>query len=191
MRERAWRLMRGAQVHNFLQNETRTGEKTCITLMIINRMWLIRTTTKNCGGVAHVAPHSGAIPAHRSHAAGCFKTLSPLLFAHFYLSTSFIAPSSSSTPTYNPSFQMTSYLKKEKKQNITKGPGIAIISPMCLPPLSPFFRPQIHPKKRAKDVERWIISPRYNLTVTLRCHLLRRTALLMSPTLHVSHFPAN
>ena len=56
---------------------------------------------------------------------------------------------------------------------------------------TPSLRLLIHPLKRAKDVERWIISPRYNLTVTLRCHLLQRTALLMSPTLHVSHFPAN
>lgn len=99
------------------------------------------------------------------------------------------------TATYNPSFLMRNLKhththahhswKKKKK-------ALALqLHPLYLPPLSPSLRPLILPKKRAKDVERWLISPRYNLTVTLRCHLLWRTALFMSSTLHVSHFPAN
>lgn len=85
-------------------------------------------------------------------------------------------------------------MKNLKHTHITlgkkKGIGIAIIPslPSSRLPLSP---PTDPPQKRAKDVERWLISPRYNLTVTLRCHLLWCTALLMSSTLHVSHFPAN
>ena len=142
-----------------------------------------------CCCVVNRVLHDRDVSAHCGQVMldGCFKTPPP----HSISPTSFIPPSSSSTPTYNPSFLMRhltktphhSWQKKKKKRawrcNYTPSP----------PPSS--LRPPIHPKKRAKDVERWIISPRYNLTVTLRCHLLRRRALLMSPTLHVSHFPAN
>lgn len=127
-----------------------------------------------------------------SHVGGCFKTPSPLLFHPFCLSTPFIPPSSSSTSTYNPSFLMRHLEEKKYTHPITLGKKKGLALQLHPPqPHSPSLRLPIHPKKRAKDVERWIISPRYNLTVTLRCHLLRRTALLMSPTLHVSHFPAN
>lgn len=135
---------------------------------------------------------TGAISMHCSQVMSV--NVSKLLL-HICFSPSICPPHSFlHHATYNRSFLMR-HLKK-KKNPITpgkkkkKGPGVAITPPLPSSPLllSP---PTDPPQKRAKDVERWIISPRYNLTVTLRCHLLWRTALLMSSTLHVSHFPAN
>lgn len=183
MRERVWRQngteggSHGNAIHS--KNEMRTRKKVW-EAVVINFMWLISMITLH---VTVQAFGTGAICTHWSQVM-FQNSISPFVSVHLHQ-----AP-------YNLSFLMR-HLKKnipslslKKKKEKKRGPGVAITPPLPSSPL-PRSPPTDPPQKRAKDVERWIISPRYNLTVTLRCHLLRRTALLMSSTLHVSHFPAN
>lgn len=195
MRERAWRQKEtneegtGTQ---FSAKMRRGLEKKCRTPFVISRMWLICTITKTVV-VWHTRLFTAVPFLHIAAflvAAGCFKTL-----LHFCSITSNCPPHSllHQAPPHLliiPPSKCDILFKKEKK---TSQKALALqLYPLCaFLPSPPFSACRSTPKKRAKDVERWIISPRYNLTVTLRCHLLRRTALLMSPTLHVSHFPAN
>ena len=185
MRERVWRpIWTKGQIHGnaiYSKNETRTRKKVW-EAVVINFMWLICTITLY-----------RAVQAFRTGLAICTHW-SQVMFQNSI--STFVSVHLHQAP-YNPSFLMRhlkknipSLSQKKKKKKKKGGPGVAITPPLPSSPL-PRSPPTDPPQKRAKDVERWIISPRYNLTVTLRCHLLRRTALLMSSTLHVSHFPAN